>query len=356
MVQAKSFSDRLMDAIDAKENPSCVGLDPRLDLMPQSLRERHRKRSGETFEAVAGCFLEFNKAIIDAIKDEVAAVKPQMAFYEAYGAPGVNAFKETTTHAKKRGLLVIEDAKRGDIGETAKAYSDGHIGRVSSWKGGKEGFDVDAITVNPYLGFDGIEPFVKDSIQYGKGAFVLVKTSNPSSGQLQDTPIVQGLTSMAELQRLLASRGTVQLSELNQFISASDQTIVTPSYVRTARFVDEWGKTCRGVRGYSSIGAVVGTTYPEEAKILRELMPAAYILSPGYGAQGGKADDATASFNADGYGAIVSSSRAITYAYREGADEDGRPDDEFDVAAKAAATAMREELVSALTRSGKNPW
>jgi orotidine-5'-phosphate decarboxylase len=352
----KPFADRLMDAIDAKENPSCVGLDPRLDMMPQHLRERHRRESGETFEAVAECFLEFNKGVIDAIRDEVAIVKPQMAFYEAYGAPGVSAFMETVKHAKKRGLLVIEDAKRGDIGETAKAYSDGHIGRVASWEGPKESFDVDAVTVNSYLGFDGIRPFVEDSIKYGKGAFVLVKTSNPSSGQLQDTPTIQSRSPTSELRRLLVDRGAVGLGELNRLFAPSDEIVVVPNYVRTAGFVDEWGKACRGIRGYSSIGAVVGTTYPEEAKYLRELMPSTYFLAPGYGAQGGKAADAAACFSADGYGAVVSSSRAITFAYREGALENRHPEEEFDLAAKTAAIEMKDELASALRQSGKYPW
>ncbi|MDH3364505.1 MAG: orotidine-5'-phosphate decarboxylase [Thermoplasmata archaeon] len=352
----KSFSDRLMDAIDAKENPSCVGLDPRFDSMPQYLREQCRRKYGETFEAVAECFLEFNKAIIDAIRDEVVAVKPQMAFYEAYGAPGVNAFKETADYAKKHDLLVIEDAKRGDIGETAKAYSDGHIGKVKSWRGMKECFDVDAITVNPYLGFDGIKPFVEDSMQYGKGAFVLVKTSNPSSGQLQDTPIILEHPSLPELQRRFGDQSRLRLSELKELIDAADETVIAPNYVRTASFVDDWGEVCRGVRGYSSIGAVVGATYPEEARTLRKLMPSTYFLAPGYGVQGGNAADAAACFNTDGYGAIVSSSRAIMYAYRDETGGNICPEEEFDVAAKAAAIAMKEDLVSVLRQSDKCPW
>lgn len=352
----KSFADRLMDAIDAKENPSCVGLDPRFDSMPQHLREQCRRKYGETFEAIAECFLEFNKAIIDAVRDEVAVVKPQMAFYEAYGAPGVNAFKETADYAKKQGLLVIEDAKRGDIGETAKAYSDGHIGKVMSWGGKKECFDVDAITVNPYLGFDGIKPFVEDSIRYGKGAFVLVKTSNPSSGQLQDTPIILEHPSLPELQRQLGDHGRLRLSELKELLDAAGETMLAPNYVRTALFVNDWGRACRGVRGYSSIGAVVGATYPEEARTLRELMPSTYFLVPGYGAQGGDAADVAVCFNPDGYGAVVSSSRGIMYAYQAGPNKDKYSEDEFDEAAKDATIAMREELTAVMRHSGKYPW
>ena len=352
----KAFADRLMDAIDAKENPSCVGLDPRLNLIPKSLRERSREKLGETFDAVAECFLEFNMAIIDAVRDEVPAVKPQIAFYEAYGAPGVGAFQKTVEYARKRGLLVIEDAKRGDVGETAKAYSDGHIGKVASWKRAEESYDVDAITVNPYLGFDGVKPFIEDSVRYGKGVFVLVKTSNPSSGELQDTPVIEDSASNTDLRRLLVDHGRLRLSELNEMKAAADDAIIVPGYVRTAELVEEWGETCRGNREYSSIGAVVGATYPEEARTLRKLMPSTYFLSPGYGAQGGDAADAVECFNADGYGAIISSSRAITYAYRYREDGSGDPEDGFDMAARTAAIAMKEGLTSALKQNDKYPW
>ncbi|HIH01327.1 TPA: orotidine-5'-phosphate decarboxylase [Thermoplasmata archaeon] len=201
------------------------------------------------------------------------------------------------------------------------------------------------------MGFDGIKPFVEDCARYGKGVFVLVKTSNPSSGQLQDMPTIRDTSSITERQRVAI--GDLGLKRLS---GVSGEAIVIPSFAVTAGLVDEWGADCRGDRGYSSVGAVVGATYPEEAMRLRRLMPSTYFLAPGYGAQGGGADDAAACFNDDGYGAVVSSSRAITYAYREGEAEGARREEVFDVAAGAAAAAMKENLRFALKRSGRYPW
>lgn len=356
VIRMKHFSDRLMDAVDAKENPSCVGLDPRFEWIPEHLREMCREEFGETLEAVSRCFIEFNRAIIDAVEEVAAVVKPQMAFYEAYGAPGVNAFVETVNHAKRRGMLVIEDAKRGDVGDTAKAYSDGHLGRVQSWSGVEESFDVDAVTVNPYLGFDGIKPFVEDCIRYEKGVFVLVKTSNPSSSQLQDVPTIQTSTPPPELLSRLVADGSVTMEEFGRLVPTGDGVTVTPSYLRTAALVDAWGRESLGARGYSNIGAVVGATYPQEAKVLRRSMPSTYFLVPGYGAQGGSANDATACFNDDGYGAVVSSSRAIAHAYRTRTETAEWPEEEFAEAARTAAIAMRGDLETALKRSGRYPW
>jgi len=352
----KSFADRLMDAIDCKHAPSCIGLDPRLEQMPNHIRHDAVKKYGETFEAVAACFFEFNKAIIDSVKDQVPAVKPQMAFYEAYGSPGVKAFKDTVDYAKKHGLLVIEDAKRGDIGSSSEAYSSGHIGKVEFWGSRKECYDVDAITVNPYLGSDGVMPFVKDCIRYGKGIFVLVKTSNPSSGQLQDAPSILGHPQLEKLQKKVVESGSMHLSDVSTTPSDANNAQIGPNYLRVARLVREWGVEAVGKRGYSSVGAVVGATYPNEARILREAIPTSFFLVPGYGAQGGSADDAMPCFNSDGYGAVVSSSRGVIFAYLTEPYKKLHSDTEFDVAASKAAALMREELDAAMKKAGKYPW
>jgi len=352
----KSFSDRLMDAIDYKQNPSCIGLDPRLEHIPGHIRHESVKRYGETFDAVANCFFEFNRAIIDSVKDQVPAVKPQMAFYEAYGALGVKAFKDTVDYAKKQGLLVIEDAKRGDIGASSEAYSSGHIGKVEFWGSKKESYDVDAITVNPYLGSDGIRPFVEDCIRYGKGIFVLVKTSNPSSGQLQDAPSILGHPQLEKLQKRIVEKGRVQLGDVSMTPSDANDAQIGPNYLRVAHLVREWGVEAVGERGYSSVGAVVGATYPNEARILREAIPTSFFLVPGYGAQGGSADDAMPCFNPDGYGAVVSSSRGVIFAYLAEPYKKIHPEAEFDVAAGKAAALMREELAASMKKTGKYPW
>lgn len=345
-----------MDAIDRKQNPSCIGLDPRLEQMPVQIRRESVDRYGETFEAVAACFFEFNKAIIDSAKDQIPVVKPQMAFYEAYGAPGVKAFKDTVDYAKKQGLLVIEDAKRGDIGASSEAYSSGHIGKVEFWGRRKECYDVDAITVNPYLGSDGVMPFVKDCISYGKGIFVLVKTSNPSSGQLQDAPSILGHSQLERLQKRVVESGSIQLSDVSLTPNDANDAQIGPNYLRVARLVREWGVEAVGERGYSSVGAVVGATYPNEARILREAIPTSFFLVPGYGAQGGSACEAMPCFNPDGYGAVVSSSRSVIFAYLAEPYKKLHPESEFDVAAGEAASLMREELIAAMKEEHKFPW
>jgi orotidine-5'-phosphate decarboxylase len=317
----KTFADRLMDTIEKKQNPSDVGLDPRFESIPESIRNEQRGKYGETFEAVGASIYEFNRGIIDAVKDIVPAVKPQMAFYEQYGYHGVKAFMDTAEYARKSGLIVIGDVKRNDIGSTARAYSDGHLGTVEFWNGQRaKSFDVDAITVNAYLGSDGVKPFVEDVKNHSKGIFVLVKTSNPSSGELQDL-VTQG-------------------GETN--------------YVVMARNVHAWGDGTQGERGYQSVGAVVGATYPKDAEVLRGVMPKSYFLVPGYGAQGGGAADAMPSFNKDGYGAIVNSSRGIIFAYQKGPFK--RAPEEYAAAAAASAQAMKDDLTKAMKEAGICPW
>ncbi len=309
-----NFADKLFSAIETKQNPSVVGLDPRIGNIPDSIKQERVQKFGDTPQAVAASFVAFNKGIIDAIKDIVPAVKPQMAFYECYGPYGIEAFQITCEYAKKNGLVVIEDAKRNDIGSTAVAYARGHLGQVDTVNGKTRIHDVDAITVNSYLGTDGVKPFIEEA-KNGKGAFLLVKTSNPSSGELQDRKLREGAT----------------------------------VYEAMAKLVDKWGVDVVGERGYSSIGAVVGATYPEEALRLRLMMPRTPILVPGYGAQGGGAMDTMPSFNDDGYGAIVNSSRGVIFAYE-------KKGGEFDSAARDAALDMKKDLQNAMMQKGIYPW
>ena len=309
-----NFADKLFNAIEEKKNPSVIGLDPRIGQIPDSIKEERVAKFGDTPQAVAASFVAFNKGIIDAIKDVAPAVKPQMAFYECYGPYGVEAFQVTCDYAKKNGLLVIGDVKRNDIGSTASAYAKGLLGEVDTIKGKTTMFDIDSVTVNSYLGTDGVKPFVEQA-RNGKGAFLLVKTSNPSSGELQDKKLQSGET----------------------------------VYEAMAKLVDGWGSEVVGERGYSSIGAVVGATYPEEAVKLRGLMPKTPILVPGYGAQGGGAFDTMPCFNDDGYGAIVNSSRGIIFAYQKRGGE-------YDSAARDAAVDMKKDLNDALMKKGIYPW
>lgn len=310
------FIDRLIDRIRETDNPSVAGLDPRLEYVPEHLREKAFGEHGTGFEGAAAAILEFNKGIVNALCDIVPAVKPQLAYYEMYGLEGLKAFDATVRYAKSRGMLVIADGKRNDIGSTAEAYSSAFLGR-SGLDGRQEPvFDTDALTVNPYLGIDGVKPFIEDCGQYGKGIFVLVKTSNKSSGQLQDLKTENGKT----------------------------------VYETVAALVDEWGAPLTGKYGYSSIGAVVGATWPEQASSLRKIMKNAYILVPGYGAQGGSAADAARSFNGDGLGAIVNASRSIMCAWQSPKWSGTYGGVDYAKAARAEALRMRDELREAVGR------
>lgn len=258
-----SFADRLTAAVRAKNSRCVVGLDPRIDQMPAFI-------AGDPCEAITA----FHQLVIDAIADLVPAVKPQLAFFEQYGVAGMQAFENTIRAAKKRGLLVIADGKRNDISSTAEAYANAYLG--------PDVFDCDALTVTPYMGRDSLEPFVDACARYGKGLFVILKTSNPGSKDFEDQ----------------------RLEQTGQ-----------PLYEKIANVLNELGRGLIGESGYSSIGAVIGATFPEEARRLRDLMRRALILVPGYGAQGGSAKAAAECFNDDGLGAIVNSSRGITYAF-----------------------------------------
>lgn len=272
---------KLIRNIQKTDAPVVVGLDPMLSYIPEHLKKNAFEELGETPAGAAEAVWQYNKAIVDAVYDLIPAVKPQIAMYEQFGIPGLTAFQKTVDYCKEKGLVVIGDVKRGDIGSTSAAYAAAHLGRVQIGSRSYAAFDEDFATVNPYLGTDGVKPFVDVCREEKKGIFVLVKTSNPSSGEFQD--------------RLIDGK---------------------PLYEHVAEKVIEWGADC--MEGdYSLVGAVVGATYPEEGKRLRERMPNAYILVPGYGAQGGKGADLAHFFNKDGLGAIINSSRGIIAAYRQ---------------------------------------
>ena len=261
--------------------PIVVGLDPMLKYIPEHIQKKAFAEFGETLEGAAEAIWQFNKEIVDKTYDLIPAVKPQIAMYEQFGIPGLVAFKKTVDYCKSKGLVVIGDIKRGDIGSTSSAYAVGHIGKVQVGSKTYAPFDEDFVTVNPYLGSDGVNPFIDVCKEEKKGLFILVKTSNPSSGEFQD-----------------------------QMIDGR------PLYELVGEKVAQWGEDCMGDE-YSYIGAVVGATYPEMGKVLSKVMPKSYILVPGYGAQGGKGKDLVHFFNEDGLGAIVNSSRGIIAAYKQ---------------------------------------
>jgi len=307
-MQPFHFADRLNAEIKKKGNAVCVGLDPRLEQIPAYIKEENFSRYKNALTAAAESILQFNRGIIDAVADLVPVVKPQIAFYEQYGHEGVRAFEETLWYARDKGLLTIADIKRGDIGSTADAYARAFLGKVDLFGEEVFSFDADAITVVPYLGWDGIKPFVDQARKHGKGVFILVKTSNPSSGDLQDLEMKKGEATIYEIM---------------------------------AQYLESWGADEVGDSGYSCVGAVVGATFPEQAKKLRALMPGNIFLVPGYGAQGGTAADVRACFNEDGLGAVVNSSRGIIFAY-ENSEIFGEED--YAEAARAATEAMIADL------------
>ena len=271
---------KLIEQIKTKQAPVVVGLDPQLSFIPEQILNKYYEEKGYTLDAVADAVFEYNKGLVDATYDLIPAVKPQIAMYEQFGIPGLIAYKKTVDYCHEKGLVVIGDIKRGDIGSTSSAYAVGHIGSVKLGDQVIKPFDEDIVTVNPYLGTDGVKPFVDVCNQEDKGIFVLVKTSNPSSGEFQD--------------RTVDGR---------------------PLYEIVAEKVVEWGNESMD-GDYSNVGAVVGATYPEMGILLREIMPKAYILVPGYGAQGGSGKDLKGFFNKDGLGAIINSSRGIIAAYK----------------------------------------
>ena len=299
--------DRLIERIKQLNAPIVVGLDPRLGQIPGYIKEAVYEAQEKTPEAAAEIIYTFNQAIIDSIHDIVPAVKPQIAMYEQFGAAGIACYFKTVAYAKSKGLIVIGDIKRGDIASTAEAYSNVHIGAVDI-EGEKFTSQTDFITVNPYMGYDSIQPYLSDCKEYDRGLFVLVKTSNPSSSQIQDLHAADG----------------------------------RPVYAHVSELVSQWGRGLIGNSGFSNIGAVVGATHPAEGKTLREKMPHTFFLVPGYGAQGGKASDLVGMLNNDGLGIIVNNSRGITGAYQS---EKYKADDkDFAKAARVAALDMKADL------------
>ena len=305
--------NKLVKKIKETGAPIVVGLDPMMKFVPEHIQKKAFAEYGETLDGAAEAIWQYNKELVDNIYDIIPAVKPQIAMYEQFGIPGMIAFKKTVEYCKEKDLVVIGDVKRGDIGSTSEAYAVGHLGKVQVGSKSYYGFDEDFATVNPYLGSDGINPFIKVCKEENKGLFILVKTSNPSSGEFQD-----------------------------RILKDTDK----PLYEMVGEQVAKWGEEHMG-ENYSYIGAVVGATYPEMGKILRKVMPKSYILVPGYGAQGGKGADLVHFFNEDGLGAIVNSSRGIIAAYQQekyasfGAEH-------FGEAARAAVEDMRADIAGAL--------
>ena len=307
--------NKLVDKIKKTEAPIVVGLDPTMKFVPEHIQQQAFAKYGETLEGAAEAIWQYNKAIIDNIYDLIPAVKPQIAMYEQFGIAGLTVFQKTVEYCKQKDLVVIGDIKRGDIGSTSEAYAVGHLGQVKVGNTMCRGFDEDFVTVNPYLGSDGVKPFIKVCQEEKKGIFVLVKTSNPSSGELQD--------------RLVRTE-------------AADRAV----YEIVGEQVAAWGAECMG-DSYSYVGAVVGATYPEQGRILRAIMPKAFILVPGYGTQGGKGADLVHFFNKDGLGAIVNSSRGIIAAYQQEQYAQYGPEN-FADASRAAVIAMKEDIAQAL--------
>ena len=299
--------DRLIEKIEQTQNPTVAGLDPKLDYVPEYIRKRCFEKYGETLKGAAKALLEFNKGLIDALYDIVPAVKPQAAYYEMYGTAGVKTLYKTQEYARSKGMYVITDGKRNDIGTTMEAYAAAHLGKVKIGSTEVEPFLGDALTVNGYLGSDGIKPLIKVCAENDKGIFVLVKTSNPSSGELQD--------------RLIDGE---------------------PIYEVMGKMCEKWGEELPGVYGYSGVGAVVGATYPEQIKVLRKLLPNTFFLIPGYGAQGATAADIAGAFDKNGLGGIVNSSRGIMCAYQK----QRCSEHEFAEAARREAIRMRDEIMA----------
>lgn len=304
--------DKLINKIKVTNNPTVMGLDPRYDMLPECIKSKYNG----SVEKICEGILEYNKSLIDSVCDIIPAIKPQMAFYEMFGIEGIKCFKETCKYAKEKDMIIIVDAKRGDIGSTAAGYSNAYLGSTPMGNFEENFVDVDFVTVNPYLGTDGIKPFVEDCKKYNKGIFVLVKTSNPSSGELQDLKLENGKT----------------------------------IYETVGDLVETWGEEVRGEFGYSSVAAVVGATYPEQLKSLREQLPHTFFLIPGYGAQGGKAEDIALGFDKNGFGGIINASRSLMCAYKSDKWKEKFSDEEYAQATRAEAIRMRDELNSAIQK------
>jgi len=316
--------ERLQNKIDELKNPTVVGLDPDLTHIPKNILEKHINELGETLEAAALAVMEFNAGLIDAVNDIVPAVKPQSAYYEMLGPYGLIALKKTCEYARNKGMYVILDGKRNDIGSTAAAYSAAYLGAVKIGGTEHRPFDADALTVNAYLGSDGIKPFIEDAVKYDKAVFALVRTSNPSAGELQDKHIINGTA-----ENIMSQDGTEQ--------SLLSRTL----YTAVGDLMEDISKDTLDKYGYTRVGAVVGATYPKEAEFLRKRLKNTFFLVPGYGAQGGSAAEAAYAFDENGRGAIVNSSRGIIAAWKKSGGD-------YETAAREEAIKMRDELRKAV--------
>ena len=298
--------DRLIEKIIKLKSPVVMGLDPRYDMIPECVRNKY----SSDLEGASKAILEYNKCLIDNTYDIIPAIKPQMAFYEMFGIPGMKTFLDTCKYAKEKGMIVIADNKRGDIGSTAKGYSNAYLGKTKIGDIEESIFNVDFITVNPYMGTDCIEPFIEDCKKYDKGIFILAKTSNPSSGELQDEKLENG----------------------------------EEVYKKVISLIETWGEDLRGKYGYSSISAVVGATYPKQLQELRKLATHTFFLIPGYGAQGGKAEDIKLGFDSKGLGGIVNASRSLMCAYKKEDWKKEHCEEEYGLATREEAIKMNKEL------------
>lgn len=302
--------DRLIDKIKSMNNPTVIGVDTRYDMVPNCVKNKY----STDIKGMCDAMLEYSKALIDATSDIVPAVKLQSAYFEMYGIEGITVLKEMIDYCKEKDMVVMVDAKRGDIGSTSKGYSNAYLGRNIIDGKEKEIFDSDFLTVNSYMGTDCVMPFVEDCVKYDKGIFCLVKTSNKSSGEIQDLKTEDG----------------------------------EEVYKKMGRMVEKWGENLRGEYGYSSIAAVVGATYPKQLKELRELMPHTFFLIPGYGAQGGKAEDIALAFDENGIGGIVNATRSLMCAYKSDRWRDEFSEEDYAKATRAEAIRMRDELNGAI--------
>ena len=309
---SQNMMDNLINKIKEKNSPIVMGIDPRYEMIPDIIKLKYPKdMAGFAKSAVV-----FAKKLIDATYDIIPAIKPQLAYFEMMGPNGLDAFKEIVDYAKSKDLIVIADAKRGDIGTTSQGYANTFLGETTLNDYKEKIYDADFVTVNPYMGTDCVKPFIEDSKKYGKGVFVLVKTSNKSSGELQDLKLENG----------------------------------NKVYEQVATLVEEWGKDLIGEYGYSSISAVVGATYPEQLKEIRKLAPHTFFLIPGYGAQGGKAEDIALGFDENGIGGIVNASRSLMCAYKADRWKEIYTEEQFAEATRAEALRMRDELMGAIQK------
>lgn len=306
----ENMMDKLIEKIKEMDNPTVIGLDPRYEIIPECIKYKYSK----DLEGYAKASIEFCKALIDTTYDIIPAVKLQLAYFEMLGPDGLKAFEEVNNYAKNKGMIVMADAKRGDIGSTSQGYSNAFLGKTPMDEELKNVYDVDYITLNPYMGTDCVKPFIDDSKKYNKGVFILVKTSNKSSGELQDLKLENG----------------------------------KKIYEHVIGLVEDWGIELRGKYGYSSVSAVVGATYPKQLKELRKLAPHTFFLIPGYGAQGGKAEDIALGFDKNGLGGIVNATRSLMSAYKSEMWKTKYKEEDFALATRAEAIRMRDELNSAI--------